>query len=90
MVVNKYLNLSDAFVAAWLPGSEVDGISEVIFQKDGKVNSDFLGRLTFSWPKNKYQSTLNVGDKNYDPLFAFGYGLDYSSKINSAIHTHNG
>ena len=82
LVVNKYLNLSDAFVAAWLPGSEVDGISEVIFQKDGKVNSDFLGRLTFSWPKNKYQSTLNVGDKNYDPLFAFGYGLDYSSKIN--------
>ena len=79
--VNKYINLSDAFIAAWLPGTEVEGIPEVIFTKDGKVQHDFSGKLSFSWPKNKYQETLNVGDESYDPLFAFGYGLNYSSTV---------
>ena len=79
--VNKYINLSDAFVAVWLPGTEVDGISEVIFTKNGSINHDFKGKLSFSWPKNKFQETLNVGDDGYDPLFAFGYGLNYSSNV---------
>ncbi len=79
--VNKYINLSDAFVAVWLPGTEVEGIPDVIFTKDGSINFDFKGRLSFSWPKNKFQETLNVGDDGYDPLFAFGYGLDYSSNF---------
>ena len=77
--VNKYINLSDAFVAVWLPGTEVDGITEVIFTKNGSMNYDFKGKLSFSWPKNKFQETLNIGDDGYDPLFAFGYGLSYSS-----------
>ena len=79
--VNKYINLSDAFVAVWLPGTEVEGIAEVIFTKNGKINYDFKGKLSFSWPKNKYQETLNIGDDGYDPLFAFGYGLNYSSSV---------
>lgn len=82
LVVNKYLNRSNAFIAAWLPGSEVNGISEVIFTNKGKINYDFSGKLPFSWPKNKFQTKLNLNDLQYDPLFEFGYGLNYSSKVN--------
>jgi beta-glucosidase len=78
MWVNPELNASDAFVAAFLPGGEGGGISDVIFRKaDGSVNTDFRGKLSYSWPKRADQTPLNVGDKGYDPLFAFGYGLKY-------------
>ena len=79
--VNDLMNLSDAFVAAWLPGTEGKGVSDVLFRtKAGKVNHDFHGTLSFSWPKSVCQSPLNVGDKNYDPLFKYGYGLRYENK----------
>ncbi|HEY8939330.1 MAG TPA: glycoside hydrolase family 3 N-terminal domain-containing protein [Cellvibrio sp.] len=79
--VNREINASDAFVAAWLPGTEGQGIADVIFRNpQGKINYDMKGRLSFSWPKHPTQSPLNVGDKNYDPLFAYGYGLSYSDK----------
>jgi beta-glucosidase len=71
--VNPYINASDAFVAAWLPGSEGGGVADVLFGK-----SDFKGTLSFSWPKLGNQFVLNVGDANYDPLFAYGYGLTYA------------
>ena len=78
--VNKELNASDAFVAAWLPGSEGGGIADVLFtQPNGDVKHDFVGQLSFSWPKYVNQAKLNVGQDDYDPLFAFGYGLDYQS-----------
>jgi beta-glucosidase len=81
MWVNPEINASDAFVAAFLPGSEGGGISDVIFRKpSGAVNYDFHGKLSYSWPKRVDQTPLNVGDKNYDPLFAFGYGLKYGQK----------
>lgn len=81
MYVNDLLNLSDSFVAAWLPGTEGKGVADVLFRKaDGKVNADFRGKLSFSWPKSACQSPLNVGDAKYDPLFKFGYGLTYQSK----------
>jgi beta-glucosidase len=35
------------------------------------------GKLSHSWPRSVSQLPLNVGDKNYDPLFPFGYGLSY-------------
>ena len=83
MWVNPEINASDAFVAAFLPGGEGGGISDVIFRKaDGKVKYDFHGKLSYSWPKRADQSPLNFGDKNYDPLFAFGYGLTYGQKGN--------
>jgi beta-glucosidase len=72
MWVNSHLNASDAFVAAWLPGSEGGGVTDVLFGK-----ADFKGKLPFSWPKLATQYVLNVGDANYDPLFAYGYGLSY-------------
>jgi len=80
LVVNEYLNLSDAFVAAWLPGTAVEGIGDVIFTKNDEVHHDFMGKLSFSWPKNKNQTSLNFKDTNYDPLFPFGYGLSYLSE----------
>lgn len=75
---NPEINASDAFVAAWLPGTEGGGIADVIV---GDLNRqpryDFRGKLTFSWPKTANQGPLNVGTVGYDPLFAYGYGLTY-------------
>ena len=81
LVVNSQLNASDAFIAAWLPGSAVEGIADVIFTKDNKINFDFMGKLSYSWPKNKDQAVLNHTDSVYDPLFPFGYGLTYTSDL---------
>jgi beta-glucosidase len=76
--VNKELNASNAFVAAWLPGSEGGGIADVIFKAaNGEINHDITGKLSFSWPKTTNQLILNRGDENYDPLFAYGFGLNY-------------
>ena len=77
--VNPEINASDAFVAAFLPGSEGGGVADVLFANpDGSVRNDFRGRLSFSWPRRPDQTPLNVGDANYDPLFAYGYGLRYA------------
>jgi beta-glucosidase len=77
--VNPELNASDAFVAAWLPGSEGAGVADVLIaDKAGKPRRDFTGTLAFSWPKTAGQFTLNQGEPGYDPLFAFGYGLSYA------------
>ena len=80
LVVNEYLNASNAFVAAWLPGTAVEGISDVIFMKNNKINFDFQGKLSYSWPRSKDQSVLNFTDSIYDPLFPYGYGLTYASE----------
>ncbi|WP_240914284.1 exo 1,3/1,4-beta-D-glucan glucohydrolase [Microbulbifer sp. SH-1] len=78
--VNKELNLSDAFVAAWLPGSEGAGVADVLLtDSEGNKRYDFTGRLSFSWPELVHQTVINRDDANYQPLFAYGYGLDYSS-----------
>ena len=74
LVVNAELSLSQAFVAAWLPGSEGKGVADVLLG-----DSDFKGRLSFSWPKHVGQQQ-NIGDADYDPLFEFGFGLNYSSR----------
>jgi beta-glucosidase len=77
--VNAELNASDAFVAAFLPGSEGGGVADVLFAgADGKPRHDFRGKLGFSWPKRPDQYVLNRRDPGYDPLFPFGYGLSYA------------
>ena len=79
--VNPELNASDAFVAAWLPGSEGAGIADVLFAADsGEIRHDFTGKLSFSWPKTPEQVVLNRGDEDYDPLFAYGHGLTYAEE----------
>jgi beta-glucosidase len=78
--VNPELNASDAFVAAWLPGSEGGGIADLLIAgADGSPRHDFSGRLSFSWPAAASQVEVNVGDADYQPLFAFGYGLSYGA-----------
>jgi len=78
MWVNPELNASNAFVAAFLPGSEGGGVADVLFRNAaGGIRNDFKGALSFSWPKRADQTPLNRGDANYDPLFAYGYGLRY-------------
>ncbi|MFT5085605.1 MAG: beta-glucosidase, partial [Lentisphaeria bacterium] len=80
--VNRELNVSDAFVVAWLPGSEGVGVSDVLFKKaNNEVNHDFKGRLSFSWPKYDTQFILNRSDPDYDPLFPYGFGLTYKDSI---------
>ncbi len=76
--VNRELNASDAFVAAWLPGSEGGGIADVLLRSaEGAQQFDFHGKLSFSWPAHPQQFSLNVGDPEYTPLFAYGHGLRY-------------
>lgn len=72
LLVDDELEQSDAFVAAWLPGSEGQGIADVLFG-----DYDFRGRLGFSWPRSADQIPINVGDPVYDPLFEYGFGLSY-------------
>jgi len=72
LVIPEIMDQSDAFVAAWLPGTEGQGIADVIF-------GDFKpkGKLSFSWPRSPEQHPINAGDETYDPLFELGYGLSY-------------
>lgn len=79
---NPELNASDAFIAAWLPGSEGGGVADLLFQT--KPRFDFTGRLSYSWPKLATQVQLNAHDATYDPLFALGYGLSYGDGSNVA------
>ncbi|MBT8325371.1 MAG: glycoside hydrolase family 3 C-terminal domain-containing protein [Winogradskyella sp.] len=76
LVVTDQIDQSDAFIAAWLPGSEGDGIAEVLF---GDYN--FKGKLPHSWPRSveDFDKTYgpNLWDNSIPPLFPFGYGLNY-------------
>ncbi|WP_137226596.1 exo 1,3/1,4-beta-D-glucan glucohydrolase [Shewanella sp. MEBiC00475] len=95
MWVNSEFNQSDAFVAAWLPGSEGQGIADVLFTKpDGSVGYDFVGKLSFSWPSTPQQTQVNVplvqdksaqAQADYQPLIPYGYGLSYQSASTDAI-----
>jgi beta-glucosidase len=78
--VNPELNASNAFVAAWLPGSEGEGVADVLFRKpDGAIRYDFRGRLSFAWPRTPLQFGTDTPGK---PLFALGYGLRDASNGN--------
>ncbi|MFN7128685.1 MAG: glycoside hydrolase family 3 protein [Brevundimonas sp.] len=79
MWTNPEINVSDAFVAAWLPGTEGGGVADVLIgDATGKPRNDFNGKLSFSWPKDARGEPLNVGQSGYDPQFAYGYGLTYA------------
>ena len=72
MWANTEINNSDSFVAAWLPGSEGGGISDMLFKTDPSF--DFTGRLSFTWP-----ASAVVSKNNNQALFEIGYGLSYTS-----------
>jgi beta-glucosidase len=74
--VNRELNASDAFVAAWLPGSEGAGVADLIFRtKTGETQRDFTGRLSFSWPATAMPVTFDKSGTVRGALFQRGFGL---------------
>ncbi len=82
MWVNPHLNASDAFVAAWLPGSEGAGVADVLLKSnDGSLAYDFQGKLSFSWPADPSHAVVNHGVDTKKPLFPFGYGGSYAEEI---------
>jgi beta-glucosidase len=86
--LNRELNAADAFMVVWQPGTEGAGVADVIFKaKDGSVPYPVKGKLSFSWPATVEQLVLNKADANYQPLFAYGYGLSYGEqdKLSTAL-----
>jgi beta-glucosidase len=77
-IITDELPKIDAFVASWLPGSEGEGVADVLFGKQ-----PFTGKLPVTWPRSQAQEPINVGDRNYDPLFPYGYGLT------TRVHGHH-
>ncbi|MGY6562618.1 MAG: glycoside hydrolase family 3 protein [Luteibaculaceae bacterium] len=73
LIVEKELELSKAFVAAWLPGSEGAGIADVLF---GDYN--FQGKLSFTWQKAEGEN-YHLGQEPYAPKYPYGYGLNYKN-----------
>ena len=78
LAVPEEIGASDAFVVAWLPGSEGAGVADVLIAgAEGKPRFDFSGRLPYSWPARPEQTTVNRGDDPYQSAFPFGFGLRY-------------
>jgi beta-glucosidase len=76
MILDPILPHADAILAAWLPGTEGDGVADVLF---GKYNP--TGKLSHTWPRSMAQIPINVGPNGEKPkevpLFEFGFGLSY-------------
>ena len=76
-VITEQLPLADAWVAAWLPGTEGAGIADVLFG-----DYPFTGKLSYSWPRSNEQLPININNSAgktgcEGALFPFGYGLEY-------------
>ena len=69
MNITREIESWDTFVAAWLPGTEGQGVADILF---GKVKP--TGKLSFSWPRSEDQLPVKEGE-NY--LFNLGFGLTY-------------
>ena len=88
LIVDQELNFSDAFVSLWLPGTAVEGISDVIFtDNQNNIKYDFSGKLPFSWPSKNSNNPLNIKQKEYYPLYKFGYGLTSVSYTHLTLPT---
>lgn len=69
-LVGDRLGDVDALVASWLPGTEGDGVADVLYGR-----RPFTGQLPVTWPKSQAQLPINVGDAAYDPQYPYGWGL---------------
>ncbi|MER6271347.1 glycoside hydrolase family 3 N-terminal domain-containing protein [Streptomyces sp900105755] len=74
-LIGDRLGEIDALVASWLPGTEGDGVADVLYGKKA-----FTGRLPVTWPKSEAQLPINVGDASYDPQYPYGWGLTTLTK----------
>jgi beta-glucosidase len=70
LIIESIIPYSDAIIAAWLPGTEGNGITDVLF---GDYNPS--GLLSHSWPAEMENIPINFGDAIYEPLFEYGYGI---------------
>jgi beta-glucosidase len=81
MIITSEIQQCDAFVAVWLPGTEGDGVAEVLYG-----NYDFTGKLTHSWPTSYAQEPINTGSmgdatgSGGAPLFDYGFGLNLAGQ----------
>ena len=75
-LVGDRLGDIDALVASWLPGTEGDGVADVLYGRQ-----PFTGRLPVTWPRSEAQLPINVGDPTYDPQFPYGWGLTTLTKV---------
>ncbi|MFJ3235324.1 glycoside hydrolase family 3 protein [Streptomyces sp. NPDC086787] len=74
-LIGDRLGAIDALVASWLPGTEGDGVADVLYGR-----RPFTGRLPVTWPKSEAQLPVNVGDASYDPQYPYGWGLTTLTK----------
>lgn len=75
-LIGDRLGAIDALVASWLPGTEGDGVADVLYGR-----RPFTGQLPVTWPKTQAQLPINVGDTAYDPQFPYGWGLTTLSRV---------
>ncbi|MEU2864089.1 glycoside hydrolase family 3 protein [Streptomyces mirabilis] len=75
-LIGDRLGEIDALVASWLPGTEGDGVADVLYGKRA-----FTGQLPVTWPKSETQLPINVGDASYDPQFPYGWGLTTLTQV---------
>jgi beta-glucosidase len=79
--ITPELDASNAFVVAWLPGSEGGGIADVLFRKPGgAVNYDFTGKLSYAWPRGGEHAATSDQSNGVAPLFPYGFGLTYCNR----------
>jgi len=72
VILDGIIDNADALCAAWLPGTEGDGIADILFGKFSPT-----AKLSMSWPRSVKQIPVNEGDSPYNPLFPYGYGLTF-------------
>jgi beta-glucosidase len=72
LVVTEEIKKWDGFVAAWLPGSEGQGVADVLFNE-----YDFVGKLPVTWPRRIDLIPINRGEDYKEALFTYGYGMSY-------------
>jgi len=85
-IITDQLPLAEAWVAAWLPGTEGAGIADALFG-----DYPFTGKLPYSWPRSNGQLPININNSADKtgcdaPLFPFGYGLTYGEVSPEILH----
>ncbi|MFJ3638307.1 glycoside hydrolase family 3 protein [Streptomyces sp. NPDC090108] len=75
-LIGDRLDGIDALVASWLPGTEGEGVADVLYGK-----RPFTGQLPVTWPRSEAQLPVNVGDTSYDPQYPYGWGLTTLTRV---------